>query len=186
MDQNKKRNRLVFLITALLFAAQFIGNYGDYQVAAIPSSIYAAFHLTDMQFSSLITAPMLPCIFLSIVIGLLVDRYGIPKIVGIFMILATVGFVLRHFARDYPLMLISMALAGCGCMVVNSNIAKMASALYPMDKVGTVVGMSPGPGRQAKDTPVIFSVSGQRIPMPSLIGFTKYGYPPLSTIGLSR
>ena len=141
MDQNKKRNRLVFLITALLFAAQFIGNYGDYQVAAIPSSIYAAFHLTDMQFSSLITAPMLPCIFLSIVIGLLVDRYGIPKIVGIFMILATVGFVLRHFARDYPLMLISMALAGCGCMVVNSNIAKMASALYPMDKVGTVVGI---------------------------------------------
>ena len=55
-----KRKNLVFLITALLFAAQFIGNYGDYQVAAIPSSIYAAFHVTDMQFSSLITAPMLP------------------------------------------------------------------------------------------------------------------------------
>ena len=137
----RKRSNLIFLMTALLFAAQFIGNYGDYQVAAIPSSIYAAFHLTDMQFSSLITAPMLPCIFLSIVIGLLVDRFGIPKIVGIFMALATLGFVLRHFAQDYPVMLISMALAGCGCMVVNSNIAKMASALYPMDKVGTVVGI---------------------------------------------
>ena len=73
----QKRKNLVFLITALLFAAQFIGNYGDYQIAAIPSSIYAAFHLTDMQFSSLITAPMLPCIFLSIVIGLMVDRFGI-------------------------------------------------------------------------------------------------------------
>ena len=141
MDQKKKRNRLVFLITALLFAAQFIGNYGDYQVAAIPSSIYAAFHLTDMQFSSIVTAPMLPCIFLSIVIGLLVDRFGIPKIVGIFMILAALGFVLRHFAADYPLMLIAMALGGCGCMVVNSNIAKLASSLYPMDKVGTVVGI---------------------------------------------
>ena len=137
----KKRNRLVFLITALLFAAQFVGNYGDYQVAAIPSSIYAAFHLTDMQFSSIITAPMLPCIFLSIVIGLLVDRYGIPKIVGVFLVLAAAGFLLRHFARDYPVLLISMALAGCGCMVVNSNIAKLASALYPMDKVGTVVGI---------------------------------------------
>ena len=136
-----KRKNLVFLITALLFLAQFIGNYGDYQVAAIPSSIYAAFHLTDMQFSSIITAPMLPCIFLSIVIGLLVDRYGIPKIVGVFFVLAAAGFILRHFARDYPVLLISMALAGCGCMVVNSNIAKLASALYPMDRVGTVVGI---------------------------------------------
>ena len=138
---NRKRKNLIFLITALLFAAQFIGNYGDYQVAAIPSSIYAAFHLTDMQFSSLITAPMLPCIFLSIVIGLMVDRFGIPKIVGIWMVLAALGFVLRCFAGNYPVMLISMALAGCGCMVVNSNIAKLASALYPMDKVGTVVGI---------------------------------------------
>ncbi len=136
-----KRKNLVFLITALLFAAQFIGNYGDYQVAAIPSSIYAAFHLTDMQFSSLITAPMLPCIFLSIVIGLLVDRFGIPKIVGIFFLLAALGFVLRCFAGNYPVMLIAMALSGFGCMVVNSNIAKLASALYPMDKVGTVVGI---------------------------------------------
>lgn len=137
----ERKHRLAFLITALLFLAQFIGNYGDYQVAAIPSAIYAAFHLTDMQFSSIITAPMLPCIFLSIVIGLLVDRYGISKIVGIFFILAAAGFVLRHFASDYPVLLISMALAGCGCMVVNSNIAKLASALYPMDKVGTVVGI---------------------------------------------
>ena len=141
MNQERKNKHLVFLITALLFAAQFIGNYGDYQVAAIPSAIYAAFNLTDMQFSSIITAPMLPCIFLSIVIGLLVDRFGIPKIVGIFLVLATAGFVLRHFATNYPVLLLSMALAGCGCMVVNSNIAKLASALYPMDKVGTVVGI---------------------------------------------
>ena len=136
-----KRKNLVFLITALLFAAQFIGNYGDYQVAAVPSSIYAAFHLTDMQFSSLITAPMLPCIFLSILIGLMVDRFGIPKIVGVFMVLAALGFLLRHFAGNYPVMLIAMALGGCGCMVVNSNIAKLAASLYPMDKVGTVVGI---------------------------------------------
>ena len=38
--------------------------------------------------------------------------------------------------------------------------------------VGTVVAMTPEAGRQAKDTPVVFTVSGQRILMPSLIGFT--------------
>ena len=38
--------------------------------------------------------------------------------------------------------------------------------------VGTVVNVSPSPGRQSKDEPVVFSVSGQRILMPSLTGFT--------------
>ena len=137
----QSRKNLIFLMTALLFAAQFIGNYGDFQLAAIPARVYAAFGLTDMQFSSLLTAPMLPSIFLSIVIGLLVDRFGIPKIVGIWMILAAAGFILRLFAVSYPVMLVAMALSSCGCMIVNANIAKLASALYPMDKVSRVVGI---------------------------------------------
>ena len=142
MDQ--KRKKLIFLMTVLIFAAQFVGNYGDFQLAAIPTRIYAAFHLNDMQFSSLLTAPMLPSIFLSIVIGLMVDRFGIPKIVGIWLILATAGFVLRLFAGNYTVMLIAMALSGCGCMIVNANVAKLSSSLYPPDQVSKVVGILMG------------------------------------------
>ena len=40
------------------------------------------------------------------------------------------------------------------------------------EPVGTVLATSPEPGRQAKDTPVIFTVSGQRIVMPRLNGLT--------------
>ena len=141
--QNSGRG-MVLLITALLFAAQFAGNYGHYQLAAIPARVYEAFQLNDMQFSSLITAPMMPSIFLSIVIGLLVDRYGIPKIVGIWFLLAAAGFALRCFVGNYPLMLVSMALSGFGCMVVNANLAKIASSIYSMDKVSKVVGIIMG------------------------------------------
>ncbi len=140
-NTNQKRKGLVFLITALLFAAQFIGNYGDFQLAAIPARIYAAFQLTDMQFSSLLTVPMVPAIFLSIVIGLMVDRFGIPKIVGLWMAVGAAGFILRLFAGSYPVMLIAMALTGCMSMIVNANVAKLAAALYPMDKVSKVVGI---------------------------------------------
>ena len=38
--------------------------------------------------------------------------------------------------------------------------------------VGTVVGMLPDAGRQPKDEPVVLSISGQRILMPSLTGLT--------------
>lgn len=137
----KNKRSLIILITAVLFGAQFIGNYGNYQLAAIPSRIYQAFNLTDMQFSSLMTAPMLPSIFLSIIIGLLVDHYGISKMVSICLGVAAAGFLLRCFATNYPTMLIAMALSGFGCMILNSNMAKIVSSLYPMNKVSKIVGI---------------------------------------------
>ena len=39
--------------------------------------------------------------------------------------------------------------------------------------VGTVVSCTPEAGMQSKDTPVVLTVSGQRILMPSLIGLTR-------------
>ena len=149
MSDSNKRKGMVFFITALLFAAQFFGNYGNFQPAAIPAQMYETFHLTDMQFSSLLTAPMLPSIFLSIVIGLLVDRFGISKMVSICLLAGALGFVIRCFATNYPTMLFSMALCGCGCMIVNSNIAKIASSIYPMDKVSKVVGILMGAANAA-------------------------------------
>lgn len=137
----KSRKNMILFITILAFLGMFIGNYGNYQLSAIPGSIYEAYNLTDVQFSSIMTAPMFPSIFLSIVIGILVDRYGISKMVGICYVIAAVGFVMRVFVTDYSGMFLAMALTGVGCMILNSNLAKIVSALYPMEKVGTVVGV---------------------------------------------
>ena len=137
----KNKKKLVFLVAALIFCAQFIGNYANYQLAAIPGSIFEAFHLTDTQFSSLMTGPMLPSIFLSIIIGLLVDRFGISSMVGICLAIAAGGLTFRTFATDYKGMLIAMILSGFGCMILNSNLAKIVSSLYPMEKVSKVIGI---------------------------------------------
>ena len=137
----KNRKNIVLYITVLAFLGMFIGNYGNYQLAAVPSSVYAAYDLTPMQFSSIMTAPMFPSIFLSIIIGILVDRMGISKLVGICYTIASIGFVIRVFATDYMTMFIAMALSGIGCMILNSNLAKIVSALYPREKIGTVVGI---------------------------------------------
>ena len=42
-----KKNILIF-ITVLLFLGMFIGNYGNYQLSAVPGSVYEAYSLTDM------------------------------------------------------------------------------------------------------------------------------------------
>ena len=137
----KNRKNIVLYITVLTFLGMFIGNYGNYQLAAVPGSVYEAFNLTDVQFSSIMTAPMFPSIFLSIVIGILVDRMGVSRLVGICYAISSVGFVLRVFAGSYVTMFLAMALSGIGCMILNSNLAKIVSALYPREKIGTVVGI---------------------------------------------
>lgn len=137
----KNRKNIIIFITVLLFLGMFIGNYGNYQLSAVPGSVYQAYGLTDMQFSSIMTAPMFPSIFLSIIIGILVDRFGISRMVSLCFVVAAAGYVLRVFAADYMSMFVAMALTGVGCMVLNANLAKIVSALYPMNKVGTVVGI---------------------------------------------
>lgn len=137
----KRTKSMVLLVAVLIFFGLFLGNYGNYQLSAIPGSVYEAFHLTDAQFSSLMTAPMLPSILFSIILGILVDRYGISKMVAICFVVAMGGFILRVFAADYTTMLIAMALTGLGCTILNSNLAKIISSLYPMEKVGTIVGI---------------------------------------------
>lgn len=137
----KNKKNIVFIITLLAFFGMFIGNYGNYQLAAVPGSVYEAYGLNDTQFSSIMTAPMFPSIFLSIIIGILVDRLGIARIVGVCYTISTVGFIIRLFANDYATMFIAMALTGVGCMVLNSNLAKIVSSIYPMEKVGSVIGI---------------------------------------------
>ena len=91
MNKSKKGGIVAFF-TVLLVAAMFMANYGNYQLAAIPGKIYETYHLTDTQFSSLMTAPMLPSIFLSIIIGILVDKFGVKNIVSICLIISLAGF----------------------------------------------------------------------------------------------
>ncbi len=137
----KSKSGMVSLIAAVIFIALFIVNYANYQLAAVPGTIMQTYNIGNMEFSSLMTGPMLPCIFLSIIAGVLVDRFGIPKIVGICLIISCIGMVMRVFAADYTTMLLAMALMGFSGMVLNSNLAKIASSMYPMEKVSGFVGI---------------------------------------------
>ena len=45
----KNNKNIIVFITVLLFLGMFIGNYGNYQLSAVPGSVYQAYSLTDMQ-----------------------------------------------------------------------------------------------------------------------------------------
>lgn len=140
MSNGKKKN-IGILIIVLVFIGMFLGNYGQYQLAAVPSLIYEKFSLTDAQFSSIMTSPMVPAIFFSIILGVLVDKFGIKIMGSICIFLAASGFVLRVFADSYSIMYVSMMLTGFVCTILNVNLSKIVAGIYPIDKLGKVIGI---------------------------------------------
>lgn len=139
MEQKKKHS--VVLITALVFAGLFLGNYGQFQLAAVPSLIYENYGLNDTQFSTVMTSPMVPAIFFSIVLGVLSDRFGIKKMGTICIALGVVGYLLRWALEGYGMLYVGMFLTGFLATIFNTNVSKIAANLYPPEKVGPVIGI---------------------------------------------
>lgn len=129
------------LVTGLVFLALFLGSYGQYQLAAVPSAVYETYHLNDTMFSSVMNAPMIPAIFFSVLLGLLSDRCGIKKVGLICMAIGSAGFLLRQFVPTYTGLYAGMLLTGVLTTVFNTNVPKIASALYAPEKMGKVVGI---------------------------------------------
>lgn len=139
MTQKKKST--VVLITALVFAGLFLGNYGQFQLAAVPSLIYENYGVNDLQFSTVMTSPMVPAIFFSIVLGVLSDRFGIKKMGVICVALGVLGYVLRWAFDSYAMLYVGMFLTGFLATIFNTNVSKIAATLYPPEKVGGVIGI---------------------------------------------
>ena len=136
-----RKKHLAVIVAALAFLGLFIGNFGQYQVAAMPGAVFAKLMLTPQQFASIMTGPMMLSIILSLVSGTLMDRFGIKPIVAIGLVLSSLGFVIRPFATSYGVMLVAMILTGLGCCIFNANISKIVGSLFSADKVGRIIGI---------------------------------------------
>jgi NNP family nitrate/nitrite transporter-like MFS transporter len=136
-----KKKNIILMVALLVFAGLFLENYGQYQLSAVPTMVADKFNVGDIQYSSILTAAFVPAIFLSIVLGLLVDKFGLSPMLLICFTISAVGFVLRVFATDYITLFIAMMLTGVGYTILNGNLSKIVASLYPMEKVSKIVGI---------------------------------------------
>lgn len=86
--------------------------FEKYQLGAVASQVYERLNLTDSQFPGIMTASMIPSVFLSIVSGVLVDRLAIKRVLGICFGVMALGYLLRPFAGSIPVMYAAMVLGG--------------------------------------------------------------------------
>ena len=135
---SKAKRIIYFIVFALCFAAP---NYAQYQFSPLAPQIMQRFALTDVQFNSIFTAPMLPAIFTSLISGMLVDRYGYKPVIGASILLTALGCWGRVFSEGYGLMYVSMILLGFSAGFLSSNASKILSILFGQERVSVIMGL---------------------------------------------
>lgn len=130
-----------WVILILMWLAIFIGVGVQFQVAALAYKIIPEFKVTSGQFAMLLTAPMLSAVFLSLVAGVLADRFGVKKVVSVGLAFSVVGAYFRYVANSFGEFFILMFLSGISSAFLNANAAKLLGAWFPREQMGTAMGI---------------------------------------------
>lgn len=144
--ENSKLNNIEYdskrwFVLIILFLAIFVGPYSQYQLPPLAESLIPSLNISQIQFSSILTGPMVPSIFFSIAAGLLVDKFGIKRGVLSALIISSVGLAFRHLANNYVTMLTLMILSGFAPTFINANLSKIVGTWFPPEDIGKIVGI---------------------------------------------
>ena len=79
----------------------FISMFCQYQMQPMANEIKSTMCLTDSQYSALFTAPMAPAIFISLICGIIVDKFGGRWPMFLSLVQGTLGLWGLVFATSY-------------------------------------------------------------------------------------
>jgi len=138
----EKKNNYGWVISAVCFLVLFIGSYAQYQLSPLSYLIIPELNLSDSQFSSVFSAAMIPGMCLSLVSGILCDKFGTKVCVSIACIIVAAALILRVGTGSYTSLFLCMIFAGIGSTFLNSNIAKILGTWFAPEKIGTMIGIT--------------------------------------------
>ncbi len=137
MIKDSKKLNYGWVIIALICIGISLPNYAQYQLSVYGSQIMEKLHLTSSQYSTIATAPLLPGIFLSLISGVLVDRFGARKVVTISVVITCIASVLRVFSEGFWTLYLSMIFIGVCATFLNANTPKILGQWFSPEKMGS-------------------------------------------------
>lgn len=141
MKQEKAIDSQRWKVLFIIWFALFSGAYAQYQVPPLVNEIIHSLNLTNVQFSSIVTAPMIPAVLFSIIAGTISDRIGVKPIITIGLIIGSIGTTFRFLAIGYWQIFVLMALSGFGVTFINANISKILGDWFPAEKISKTMGI---------------------------------------------
>jgi cyanate permease len=128
----------------VIFCALLIGIAMWAPIYCVPPMepiIKAHLLLTHTQTSLLFSAPVLMLVLTAIPAGLVSDRAGIKKTIGIGLIIMAAGAVLRSTATDFSSLLAYTFIFGFGFGWTYPNLPKLVSVYFRKDKANVAMGI---------------------------------------------
>ncbi|OIQ54819.1 MFS transporter [Neomoorella thermoacetica] len=131
--------RWVVLVVAML--AAFIGSYAQFQLPPLAYKLIPAMHISSSQFAALMGGPMTGSIFICLLGGILADRYGVKNVVTVGLVLEVIGCTFRFATMSFWPFFFLTVLCGIASALLTSNLAKLFGAWFPMEQLGTIIGI---------------------------------------------
>jgi NNP family nitrate/nitrite transporter-like MFS transporter len=129
------------LILFTVCLSQIAGNYAQFQLAPLAPQLTAEMGLTTGQFSSVFTAQMIPAIFLSLIAGMLADRFGVKRVFVVGFAITAIAGIVRIWSDSYLALFACMFMLGIGVAVVNANLPKIIGTWHPAHRIGFLTGV---------------------------------------------
>lgn len=141
-NKNTKVDRYCFVICACAFITYFVADYAGYQVPPLSHLVMPALDIDGTQFSQLFSAYMLPGALFCLISGLLCDKFGARKTIGITIIISATAAVLRIFATNFISFYFSMMFIGIMLVFISVNVTKIIAHWIPPNKISIFVGIT--------------------------------------------
>ena len=106
----------------------------------------ANLHISHFQTSLLFSAPILMIVLVAIPAGIIADRIGLKRAIGIGAIIACIGAVFRGTASTYSGLLIFSLIFGFGMGFTFANLPKLARSCSSSEQTSFVMGIINGFG----------------------------------------
>ena len=135
----KSNPKYGYVIVILLGLGILMPNFAQYQVSSLAGEIREMMGLTQSNYSTIATAPLIAGIIFGFLSGMLMDRFGL-KVISVAVIVSGCGVILRMFANSFATLFLSMVMMGFAATFVNSNTPKVMGEWFPRERVTQFTG----------------------------------------------
>ena len=129
-----------YVILLMLCLGIALPDFGQFQVSSLADKLRAAMDLSQSQYSTVATAPLLAGLLFGFLAGVLMDRFGI-KVVTVSIVLTSVGLVLRVPKGSFATLYISGILIGTAATFINTTAPKIIGQWFPREKTTQLMGV---------------------------------------------
>ena len=136
----KSNPKYGYVILLMLCLGIALPDFGQFQVSSLADKLRAAMDLSQSQYSTVATAPLLAGLLFGFLAGVLMDRFGI-KVVTVSIVLTSVGLVLRVPKGSFATLYISGILIGTAATFINTTAPKIIGQWFPREKTTQLMGV---------------------------------------------